>query len=278
MPKKNMTPAEKKAWGEKMRLAREAKAQERASEQKLDTVLSAEAAGDLNPEPLEVSPSAPETNVGEDTVTQLLKRIEELEKRQFFQQPVPPQQQNAQVTSGGIVGTVTKYSVNPKDYPDPRDQLFEEPRLKLKGFNRDWWDLEWTVGRVNYETKDRINTSEPKFQLKLIRIIEDPETGEPSAKRYPLWKGTWFEDPQAAIQVALDYGIEVSEEMHKTFLDEMRYLRIRDWLLEAFYPPKPNQQKMNKTETVIGNRLVEVYEVNSTKSEDIPFQDLKKKL
>lgn len=299
MPKKNMSPAERKAWGEKMKAAREAKAKQSAqtqaapenseparpsaeeeSERKLDTVLSAEAAGDLNPEPIETSPSAPEVNTqGDPSITDLLRRIEELEReRQFFQQPVPPVAQGAQVTSGGIVGTVTKYSVNPKDYPDPRDKLFEEPRLRLKGFNRDWWDLEWTVGRVNYETKDRINTVEPKFQLKLIRIIEDPETGEPSNKRYTLWKGTFFEDPQAAIQVALDHGYEVSEQMEKAFLDEMRYLRMRDWLLEAFYPPKPSQAKVNKTETVIGNRLVEVYEINSQESATIPFQNLTKKL
>jgi hypothetical protein len=275
MPRKKMTPAERKAWGEKMRLAREAKASPNAQPQ----VTPEDSAPAQISEELETSDSAPEVNTqGEDTVTQLLKRIEELEKRQFFQQPVPPVAPGAQVTSGGIVGTVTKYSINPKDYPDPRDRLFEEKRLQLKGFNRDWWDLEWIVGRVNYETKDRVNTVEPKFQLRLIRIIEDPETGEPSNKRYTLWKGTFFEDPQAAIQVALDHGFEVSEQMEKAFLDEMRYLRMRDWLLEAFYPPKPSQQKINKTETVIGNRLVEVYEINSQESATIPFQNISKKL
>lgn len=264
MPKKEKTPAERKAWGEKMKAARKAKKLASTPPVAEPTV--------------EVSPSAPETIQGESDIDVLKRQVQELKDALFFQQrqQVPPAQQGASVSSRGITGTHTKYSTNPKDYPDPRDRLFDEAKLKLKGFNRDWWDLEWIVSRVNYDTKDGIHMAEPKFQIRLIRIIEDPETGEPSNKRYTLWKGTFFEDPEAAIQVAAQYGIEVGEEIEKLFLDEMRYLRMRDWLLEAFFPPKPSQSKMNKTETVIGNRLVEVYEINSQNSETIPFQDLKR--
>jgi hypothetical protein len=263
MPRKKLTPAEKKAWGQKMKEAKKAK---RAEE--------------MAPLPLDLSASAPEVISQDDDIETLKRQVQELKDMLFFQQrpQAQPTSGVAQVTSRGIVGTITKYSTNPKDYPDPRDRLFEEKRLQLKGFNRDWWDLEWIVSRVNYETKDGINTAEPKFQLKLIRIIEDPETGEPSNRRYTLWKGTFFEDPEAAIQVAFQHGIEVAEELQRDFLNEMRYLRFRDWLLEAFYPAKPIQAKVNKVETVIGNRLVEVYEVNSQESETIPFGNLTKKL
>jgi hypothetical protein len=41
----------------------------------------------------------------------------------------------------------------------------------------------------------------------------------------------------------------------------MRYLRMRDWLMEAFYPPKP-QVVQGRHEEVIGNRVVEVFTVN----------------
>jgi hypothetical protein len=275
MPKRNWTPEQKKAWGEKMRLAREAKASASAEHRRSAA------------EKIEVSPSPPEINTGgEETISALMKRIDELEKRQFFSpaQVTPvlgaqPQSSTvgAQVTMQGVVGTIVKYSTNPKDYPDPRDRLFSEPKLSLKGFNRDWWDLEWEVSRVNYDTKDGLHMSEPKFQIRLIRIVED-ENGEPSNKRYILWKGTFFEDPEAAIAIAAEKGLEIPEELQKSFLDEMRYLRMRDWLTEAFYPPKPSQQKMNKTETVIGNRLVEVYEINSVNTEEIPFEKLTKKL
>lgn len=282
MPKKNMTLAERKAWGEKMRLAREAKA-----ERKIVDPITGKTLGFTPPEQenstsqnVEVSPSAPEDIQGESELDQLKRHVQELSGviANLQRQQVPPVQQGAQVTSRGITGTVTKFSTNPKDYPDPRDRLFEEPKLKLKDFNRNWWDLEWEVTRVNYDTKDGIHMAEPKFQLRLIRILEDPETGEPSNKRFTFWKGTFFEDPEAAIQVAAQYGIEVGEQMEKEFLNEMRYLRFRDWLLEAFYAPKPSQEKINKVETVINNRLVEVYEINSPNSETIPFQNLKTKL
>lgn len=273
MPKNSMTPEERKAWGAKMKAAREAKKAEKV----MDTVLAAEAAGDLNPEPVEVSP--PDDSVQEAAkdgdIQALLKRIEELEKQRFFQQ-APPVQQGAQVTQGGVVGTTTKYN-NPKSYPDPREKLFDEPKLKIQGFNRDWWDLEWAVTAFRYQTKDGLWFSEPKFDLQLIRIVADEE-GMPSSKRYVLHKVTLFEDPDAAMQVANMYGVDVPESLEQAFLDEMRYLRIRDWVLESFYPPKPTQERMNKTETVIGNRLVEVFEANSASPVDVPFNSLNKKL
>lgn len=261
MPRKKMTEEEKKAWGEKMKALREAKAAQRKE-------VSA---------PVEVS--APDDSAQENTkdgdIQALLKRIEELEKQRFFQQ-APPAQQGAQVTQAGVVGTTVKYN-DPKSYPDPRDRLFEEPRLTIQGFNRNWWDLEWSVTAFRYQTKDGLWFSEPKFDLQLIRIVPDEE-GMPSKKRYVLHKVTLFEDPDAAMQVANQYGIEVPDHLERSFLDEMRYMRIRDWVLESFYPPKPTQQKMNKVETVIGNKLVEVYEVNSVNSEEMPFNNLNKKL
>jgi hypothetical protein len=265
MARKEKTPAEKKAWGQKMKAAREAKA-------KLDTVLSAEAAGAINPES-----HVPEmTTPSEPSVAELMKRIQELEQRQFFQQPIPQQSQGAQVTSQGVVGTTTKYD-DPKSYPDPRDRLFGEPKLTIQGFTRDWWDLVWTVTAFRYQTKDGLWFSEPKFDLELIRIVADDE-GMPSSKRYVLHKLTLFEDPDAAMQVANQYGVEVPDHLEKSFLDEMRYLRVRDWVLESFYPPKPTQERMNKTETVIGNRLVEVFEANSATPVEVPFKQLNKKL
>jgi hypothetical protein len=288
MPRKKLTPEQKKAWGEKMKAAKEKKAMERAQPQvtpQVGTPTSTPAAEPMSQNTeLEVSPpdSSAEENVRSDDVQTLLRRIEELERQRFFPaQPTPQLSQQPQVTHRGITGTLTKYSVNPKDYPSQEDiltRLLDERRLQLQNFNRNWWDIEFQVSTVNYDTKDGIHVREPKFQVRLIRIIEDPETGEPSNRRYTLHKVTLFEDPDAAIQVANQHGIEIPEELEQDFLNEMRYLRIRDWVLESFYPPKPTQAKANKTETVIGNRLVEVYEINSADSESIPFSQLNKKL
>lgn len=259
-----------------MKALREAKAKERVKSTENSDLGATATANDA-----EVSASAPEDIQGESELDQLKRHVQELSSViANLQKQAPQGAQGPQVTSRGIVGTFVKYSLNPKDYPTREvifEKLLQEPKLTIQGFTRDWWDIEWEISQVNYDTKDGIHTSEPKFQVRLIRIVPDEE-GMPSAKRYVLHKLSFFEDPVAAMQVAAQYGLAVSDELEKTFLDEMRYLRIRDWVLESFYPPKPTQAKMNKTETVIGNRLVEVYEINSTETESIPFNQMTKKL
>lgn len=275
MPRKKLTPAEKKAWGAKMKAAREEKARERAypTPDQVEAPRLAE-----TPPPLEVSESAPETISQDDDVEAMKRRLRELESY-IFNQPRQPQATGPQVTQRGtVVGTLEKFPVDPKHYP-AQEEIFErllnERRLTLQGFGRDWWDIEYEVSSVNYDTKDGLNVTEPKFQVRLIRIIPHPETNEPSNRRYTLHKLTLFEDPRAAVQTAREHGLEVDEANERRFLDEMRYLRIRDWVIESFYPPKPTQDRTNKREEVIGNRLVEVFEANSTDPVEVPFNQMK---
>lgn len=206
--------------------------------------------------------------IDQNDVSALLKRIQELEQKQFFAPTAP-------VSTTRTV--ITKYSFNPKDYPDPRDRFFEESKLRLKGFTRDWFDLGWEVAKVNYE-EDGQKMVAPRFELELYKIMEDEETGEPTNKRYTICRGLFFEDPDSFVSIANQHGLNVPESLHNEFLDEMRYLMMRDWLLEAFYPPRSTQAKKNKKEVVIGNRLVEVFEINSENSETMPFSQLTKKL
>jgi hypothetical protein len=251
MPKKDMSPEERKAWGEKMKAAREAK--------KAETVTAPPA------EP----PETPEENVDQNDLRALLKRIEELESQKFFPKDTP--------TTPTSKTVVTKFSFNPKDYPDPRERLFTEPKLTLKGFNKDWWDLGWEVQKVNYE-EDGVKLAAPRFLLEIYRIMEDEETGEPSAKRYVAKKGNFFEDPDSFLVIAEQHGHVIPESFTGEFMNEMRYLAMRDWLVDFFYPPNNTEKKSNKTETVIGNRLVEVFEISSEESSAIPFAQLKNKL
>ena len=237
MPKKTWTPQERKAFADKMRAARANKQNQSAIKQ-----------------------SDQEAEVANETVAALLKRIEELEKKQFFQ---PPQQQ---VTSHGVRGTVVKFSLDPKYYPDPRERLAAEPKLEQQAFKH-WFVLKWEIGKVNYQTIDRINITEPKFRLELWKRTQTDDN-EPTDKIFRVHKMTFFEDPEAAIQLATDRGHDVPEELVKDFLDEMRYLRCRDWLFEIFWPPKMQRSQVDREE-VIGNRLVPVVELNSADSIDV---------
>jgi hypothetical protein len=229
MPKKKWTPEERKAFAEKMKAARAKKTPE-------------------------IKQSEKEAAVSNETVEALLKRIEELEKGSFFQR------------TPEAVKAITKFSINQSDYPDPRTRLADEPRLAQHAFKQNF-ALEWAVGRAQYQ-KDGINYTEPKFEIELWRWLTDGATGELTNKKYRIQKAVFFEDPDAAVQCAQDKGLPVDASNEQAFLNEMRYLRIRDWLFEVFWPAPMKSNDSNREE-IVGNRLVPVVEVSSYQEQDV---------
>lgn len=255
MAKKQWTPEERAAFAEKMKAARAAKTQHKAEE----TVK-------------EVEDSKVEAQTANPTIEDLIKQVEELKKAQFFNQP---QQQP-------LARTVTKYSIRLSDYPDPRSRLMEEPRLIQKAFKQNFV-LEWYIRPHRYDAKDGVHYTEPGFRVELWRRAEDPKTGELTDKTFLVQKATFFEDPDSAIQAAHDHGVNISDQQEKdywnpqerAFLDEMRYLRIRDWLFQIFWPA-PVQARDNVREEVFGNALrpVKILETSSESPKSIDFTQL----
>jgi hypothetical protein len=218
--------------------------------------------------------------VSNEDVQALIARVRELEtnfknaeaqaQRAEFQGNMGVQVNNR----GSLVGSFEKYILDPAAYPDPRERLSNEPKLQRFAFKINN-DLEWDVTTTSYQTQDGINTKEPKFSLKLISIHTD-ENGEPNGDAHVIRGISMHEDPQSAIVIAREQGIEVGDDQ-KAFLDEMRYLQLRDWLLECFYP-KPAEAAQKKRQEVIGNRVVEVFSTSGRDSQTIPFGDLKGKI
>lgn len=249
----SMSDEQKKAASERMKAYHEAKKQPK-------------------PEVAQQPQDAEKQDILSQELADLKKQIEELKAEKF--QPKP--QEKAELNQGGkLVGTFEKFIVDPAYYPDPRERLSKEPRLAQFAFPLNY-ELVWDISTSNYQTQDGVNTREPKFTIQLIKIVMDEDTGEPTNKRYMVRQAILHEDPQAAITVAREQGLEVDEENQKSFLDEMRYIRMRDWLLEAFYPPKPAQEKKNKSQTVVGNVLVDMWEINSEDPSSISFGELNK--
>lgn len=276
MPKKNMTPEERKAFGEKMKAARAAKAQSLQNTPTDQTIRdelgeSLQNAFELPPEP--VDPGIP----GEVDVAELQRQIKELQAAMFMQNLPLQQRQGTQAGPRGLIGTTEKYIIDPDNYPNPCGRISQEPKLERFAFSMNF-ELNFKIETTEYTTIDGIRTKEPKFTIELIRIHIDEDTGLATVGRHTVCRGIFFEDPDAAIVVARENGLEVDESNEKAFLDEMRYIRFRDWVLEAFYPPKPSQEKANKKEMVIDGKLVDYFEVNSEQSETIPFGQLKTKL
>lgn len=251
-----MSDEQRKAASERMKAYHEAKK---------------EATKQPQPEVAQQPKEADKEYILSQELADLKKQIEELKAEKFT-----PKQEKAELNqSGKLIGTYEKYVIDPDYYPDPRERLSKEPKLAQFAFPLNY-ELVWDVSTSQYQTQDGVNTREPKFTLQLIKIVMDENTGEPTNKRYMVRQAILHEDPQAAITVARENGLPVDESNQKSFLDEMRYIRMRDWLLEAFYPPKAAQQKKNKTEAVIGNVLVDMWEINSETPEGIPFNDLNK--
>jgi len=208
-------------------------------------------------------PQPQETTVNQEPdLKELLARIKELEGRNYQQSSGP------QVTARGLVGTVEKYSTDPNLYENPTVKLGDEPRLKQFAFDVNY-ELAWQVDTTSYETKDGINMKEPKFTLQLNKIRLD-DNGNDIGKRIVIKKVIMFEDPQSALVIARDNGVEVDESREVEFLNDMRYLRLRDWLMDVFYPAKSASLNRQKQE-VIGGKLVNVFEINSDSPQAIPF-------
>lgn len=257
MPKKQWTPEDRKAFGEKMKAAK-------AARKAIPTVTTSTTNSGpvfVNYQPDPVQPSASNDDIGE-----LLRRIQELEARQS----------SPQVGPRGMVGTFEKYRVDPSLYPSPIDRLSNEAQLQRFAFKENY-EMTFATTTTSYQTQDGINVREPKFTLDLIRVLFDEETGQKTNGRYTVCRMVFHEDPEAAIVVANEHGLPIDQINQKEFLDEMRYLRMRDWLIDAFYPPK-STAGTKKKEMVIGGKLVEFFEVNSEDASSIPFSQLKTKL
>lgn len=199
----------------------------------------------------------------------LVRQMQEL-KGLFSQQNQGTQAPQVNHT-GRLIGRVDKFIIDPANYPDPCERLAREPRLQRFAFPINY-ELDFKVTSTQYQNLEGVNMREPKFTLELHKIVMDEETGEPTNGRYVVCRAIFHEDPEAAIVIARDNGIEVDQSNEKVFLDEMRYIRMRDWLLEAFYP-KAAQPTRQRKEVVVGNKLVEFFTVNSETSQS-PFKDI----
>jgi hypothetical protein len=270
MPRGPMSDEQREVNAERLAKARAVKAAKNAPEPSPE------------PKPEPVQPA--ETH---DEYQDLMKRFKELESFVHGLQSAMSHNvgmQGPQVNQRGhLIGTFEKYLVDPKMYDDPRERLSEERRLgrfNLTGTSetidpmRHDYFLDWDISVTQYETKDGVSTKEPKFTLKLNRIMMDEETGEHTDQAYTVCQMIFHEDPQAALIVAREQGVDPDTFDQKAFLNEMRYIRMRDWLIEAFYPPRSTAVKRKK-EMVIGNKLVQVFEISSENSQPIPFDQLK---
>lgn len=258
---------------QKVREARQNKNPEQKELPKAEEILGVEADMLVADEyaPPEPSGTVKETIDTEPDLTDLVRQIQELKdmqwalmKGQMAGQSAGNEQVSAQ--DGKLTGTFEKYALSPDLYPDPSDRLTQEPKLARFAFNMNY-ELDYKIGDVSYTTIDNIRTKEPKFELTLVRVMLDEDTGEDTGGRYDICRLIMHEDPDTALTIARDIGFDMEKMDEQMFLNEMRYIRMRDWLLECFYPPKLDAQKQ-KRDMVINGKIVQYWEKNNEEGND----------
>lgn len=270
MPHRKGSP-EAKAWAESMKLKKANKSNQ-SSKQK--------------PDPTPTLPADDSVTISRSDLDELRRQIQEIKSKivpeaKSSQVPQPPQQSPQFNQQGSLIGVFEKYLVDPANYPSPAERLANEPRLQRFAFKENYHFV-WQVSASEYQTIDGRRIREPKFQLELWANLFDDD-GNMMKDKYLAKTFVWHEDPQAALAIAREQGIEVKEWddstidlSQKNFLEEMRYLRIRDAILETFYP-RPADASSRTREIVRDNRLGKVMEFSTPADEtgSIPFDKLK---
>lgn len=263
---KEWTEEERKAFGDKMRASRVAKATK-------ETVVPVAKVPTIEVTPQTLVSNGP-------TIEELQRQINQVMESNalltaaFLNQKASNNSIGVSST-GRLLGEVEKYLTDPSLYPDPTTRLKKEERLQTIAFNYNY-DLEYAVDTMSYETKTGVNTKEPNFTVTLNRIVLDSQ-GVQTNKRYRARRFVFKEDPQAALILARENNLDIDKTDEKFFLDEMRYFRVKDWLFEVFWP-KPIPIKEGVREEVIGGQVVQTFTVSSENSTGVDFDKINTKM
>lgn len=275
MAKRVWTDQERKEFGDKMRELR----QKRLEEQRVESTTAEQKEAEKNVELDAVAEDLPPeiTNIPEPSTEDILKRaLEAIATLAQLQGNAAGANGPSINSAGKLTGTIEKYSLDESRYPDPMSRLADEPRLQRFGFKENY-ELRWEITSSEYTTIDNVRMREPKFVLDLVKVVYNEDTGEKTNGRYVLYRMVMHEDPDTALTVARNNGVNVDDYDETTFLNEMRYLQMRDWLVECFYKPS-STSVTNKREMVIDGKLVEYFEISSKDSAKIPFAELDTKV
>lgn len=165
---------------------------------------------------------------------------------------------------GGIQGRMVKHSLKKSDYPDPTSRLYDDERLKRHNL-RENYIFTWDVTGEQYE-KNGVTYAEPRFTVCLYRRLFD-DMDMPTGKAALISRTMLHEDEFVAQIIADRLGMLDNFASTKEMMDEVRYRRIRDWLIPIFIPSKPEEHANRRTEMVIDGKAVEVFDTEKVLGE-----------
>lgn len=186
----------------------------------------------------------------QDQYDTLMARLESLESQpsttvdQHLKQP-----ETVSIGSmGQTVGVITKFPIEARLYPDPREDLYELPELK-RFSPRDNLRFSWNVQGQVYETKFGTNVQEPFFTLDVHRLDYDEE-GELRPQAFRIARLVFNEDETEALKISQDMGLNLNITDMREIMNVARVERIKRWLLPYFLGHKIPTLQNNSTEQV----------------------------
>lgn len=200
---------------------------------------------------------------------QLLSKVTEMENKsaiprsvdESLEQTAKMQGYNVNVGKDGVQGRVFKYPVEKSFYPDPTERLYDEPILKRFNLRENFY-FDWEVEGVEYE-KYGVTYAEPRFIVRLFRRLFEDDGITPSGQLALVNRQIQHEDEVAARTAASKLGMTDQFESFQEMMDEMRYYRIRQWLLDLFTPVQVHSHTKQATTMVIDGKVVEVYDTEA---------------
>lgn len=235
----------------------------------------AEATAPVEPTPEAPAPQASPTFTALTTeqkdamLLQLLAKVTDLENARTvpmsadkaLEETAKMQGYDVNVGKNGVQGRVFKYPIEKSYYPDPTDRLYDEPILRR--FNlRDNFYFDWEVEGVEYE-KYGVTYAEPRFIVRLFRRMFEDDGITPNGQLALVNRQIQHEDEIAARTAAGKLGMTDSFESFQEMMDEMRYYRIRQWLLDLFTPVQVHSHSKQSTQMVIDGKVVEVFDTEA---------------
>lgn len=165
------------------------------------------------------------------------------------------------VGKNGVQGRVFKYPIEKSFYPDPTERLYDEPLLKRFNLRENFY-FDWEVEGVEYE-KYGVTYAEPRFIVRLFRRLFEDDGLTPNGQLALVNRQIQHEDEIAARTAASKLGMQDKFEDFQEMMNEMRYYRIRQWLLDLFSPVQVHSHNKQSTTMVIDGKVVEVFDTEA---------------
>lgn len=164
------------------------------------------------------------------------------------------------IGKNGIQGKMFRYPIEPSYYPNPIERLYDLPELSRFNLRENYF-FDWEVEGIEYE-KYGVTYAEPKFTVRLFRKLYGDD-GAANGQFALINRQIQHEDEIVARAAADKLGVTDSFDNFADMMTEMRFMRIRQWVLDLFKPPQVETHKNKAIQQVIDGKVVEVFDTEA---------------